>query len=203
MNSIALSETVSNQSQKLIKKQRAELSPAKISALPTSKYRIAPTLKGKIMTTSNSEDNQPLIQTVDDARHFLRGYDIPEATNLIILILRLDEGAERTEEAQRAYMSMLEAIYLDSDSHKEAFRAYIQAIRDGRHPDAELRQVVMVARSGEDEYTYKFTLLRDAFRKALNASDEQFIKAALEAVGMLKGREPEAFEQYLQEKQQE
>jgi hypothetical protein len=155
------------------------------------------------MTTPNSEDNQPLIQTVDDARRFLRGYDIPEATNLIILILRLDEGAERTEEAQRAFMSMLEAIYLDSDSHKEAFRAYIQAIRDGRHPDAELRQVGMVARSGEDEYTYKFTVLRNAFRKALNASDEQFINAALEAVGMLKQREPEAYEQYIQEKRQE
>jgi hypothetical protein len=155
------------------------------------------------MTTPNSEDNQPLIQTVDDARRFLRGYDIPEATNLIILILRLDGGAERTEEAQIAFMSMLEAIYLDSDSHKEAFRAYIQAIRDGRHPDAELRQVEMVARSGEDEYTYKFTVLRDAFRKALNASDEQFVNAALEAVDMLKQREPEAYEQYIQEKLRE
>jgi hypothetical protein len=155
------------------------------------------------MTTPNSEDNQPLIQTVDDARRFLRGYDIPEATNLIILILRLDQGAERTEEAQRAFMSMLEAIYLDSDSHKEAFRAYIQAIRDGRHPDAELRQVAMIARSGEDEYTYKFTLLRHAFRNALNASDEQFVNAALEAVGVLKQREPEAYGQYISEKRQE
>jgi hypothetical protein len=155
------------------------------------------------MTTQEEHENQPLIQTVDDARRFLRGYDIPEATNLIILILRLDHETERSEDARRAFMSMLEAIYLDSNSHKEAFRAYIQAIRDGRHPDAELRQVGMIARSGEDEYTYKFTLLRHALRKALNASDEEFVNTALEAVDMLKQREPEAYEQYIQEKQQE